>query len=1062
MASLAQVNGSMRSLLLALVLVSLRLDAAESYAWDNAQLHGMGFVTGVVVHPTADRIYLRTDVGGVYLRDEAAGRWWNITDKNRSIENDIESIAVIPSVADGVAFASGNTVWRSLDAGTSWVDTGLSVEMRGNGDRRRGGERLAVDPLRADRMWYGSRMAGLWKWNGSAWSAVPAVPIGGQDSDPTHVPAWPSLCYGVCWVAVDPTGGNATTGSQIIYAGVEGSGIWRTLNGGTTWAMIPGSPGNGDGFHPIRGQVVAGKLITTWTAGGILDANASGGGAWRWDGSAWTQLMSNTRRCAIAATTDGSELVLGGFDTTPTFLSRSLNGGTFTTITLSSPSVPGWWPSFYPYGWGAGAAFDPRRPGELWYTDGFGPYRIRNLGTAQQTVTAEMHGVEELVLQMLSADPQGGIVAGCADVYGLKVIDPEVVPSIAIVPGQFGITTGVDRCSARPDTVVIVGSDENNGTPVHRVSHDGGSAWATFSNPNPAKSYAGVWDGVVAVASGNPLNWVWYPNTASWAENGKGSIGSYVTRNGGATWTATSGMPGFISDVGNHWNVARLVVADGARDGVFYCIAGNIGLAQSPWSRTDFFRSTDAGATWTKIAYSGSLYVWSYQMSIHPVPGVADELWVTCGGQGDGVDFARSQDGGNTWVNVAGITSARRMAFGAPAAGRTNPAMFAYAAVGGVDGLWRSDDVTSLPGSAAGATWTRIDTTQTPLPGVQDMVGDLREPGAVWFGTSGRGLIFGRPSNVAPRIVTQPVTASARVGGAASLTVEAAGGPTLSYQWQRWSGSAWGAVGSNAAALTLSGLASGDDGARFRVLVSSAGGTTTSEEAAIRVLVASNAGPSVASAASASVAGQAVALAVLGTDDAGEADLTYTWASSVTGTLFSGNGSNAAKAVIAWVPVAGSCTFTVTIRDGSNATTTSQVVATVAAPAVPTGYLRATASSVTAVEGTTATITVQRLGGSSGALVLAWATTPGSAGAGDYTSAAGILTWASGDSAAKTLSFNALNDGVSEGSERCRIVLVSPAMPAGSQVGLLISNGAGNQPPTISGVSGSPSVLVLP
>jgi xyloglucan-specific exo-beta-1,4-glucanase len=624
MSPATRVNGSMHLLFLAILLATLRLVAVEPYAWDNAQLHGMGFVTGVVVHPTADRIYLRTDVGGVYLRDEAAGRWWNLTDKNRAIDTNIESIAVIPTVPDGVVFAASDTVWRSLDAGATWTDTGLNTPMRGNGERRRGGERLAVDPLRADRMWFGSRTAGLWAWNGTAWSTVAVVPLGSQDPDVTHVPAWPSQCFGVCWVAVDPTGGNATTGSQIIYAGVEGSGVWRTLNGGANWAMIPGSPGNGDGNHPIRGQVVAGKLITTWTAGGILDAAASGGGAWRWDGAAWTQLMSNTRRCAIAANADGSELVLGGFDTTPTFLSRSLNGGAFTTITLSSPSVPGWWPSFYPYGWGAGAAFDPRRPGELWYTDGFGPYRIRNFGTAQQTVTAEMHGVEELVLQMLSADPKRGIVAGCADMFGLKVNDPEVVPSAAIVPNQFGITTGLDRCAARPDTVVIVGSDENNGNPVHRVSHDGGSSWAAFTNPNPAKSYAGVWDGVVAVSAGNPLNWVWYPNTASWAENAKGAIGSYVTRNGGASWTATTGLPSFISDVGNHWNVARLVIADGAREGVFYCISGNNGIA-------NFYRSTNGGVTWSQVAYTGSIYKWSWQMSLYAVPGVADELWITYG-----------------------------------------------------------------------------------------------------------------------------------------------------------------------------------------------------------------------------------------------------------------------------------------------------------------------------------------------------------------------------------------------------------------------------------------------
>jgi hypothetical protein len=109
-----------------------------------------------------------------------------------------------------------------------------------------------------------------------------------------------------------------------------------------------------------------------------------------------------------------------------------------------------------------------------------------------------------------------------------------------------------------------------------------------------------------------------------------------------------------------------------------------------------------------------------------------------------------------------------------------------------------------------------------------------------------------------------------------------------------------------------------------------------------------------------------------------------------------------------------------------------------------------------------ATVTVQRLGGSTGALVLAWSTAPGSAGTGDYTPASGTISWASGDSAAKTISVSALSDGISEGSERCRIVLASPAMPAGSQMALLISDAGGNQPPTISGVSASSSVVFLP
>jgi hypothetical protein len=77
-----------------------------------------------------------------------------------------------------------------------------------------------------------------------------------------------------------------------------------------------------------------------------------------------------------------------------------------------------------------------------------------------------------------------------------------------------------------------------------------------------------------------------------------------------------------------------------------------------------------------------------------------------------------------------------------------------------------------------------------------------------------------------------------------------------------------------------------------------------------------------------------VSLAVLGTDDGGEANLTYTW--SVVGTppapvTFSANGANAAKNTTATFAAAGSYTFQVTITDAAGLTTTSQVTVTVKA-----------------------------------------------------------------------------------------------------------------------------------
>ncbi|OAI45958.1 hypothetical protein AYO44_12210 [Planctomycetaceae bacterium SCGC AG-212-F19] len=92
--------------------------------------------------------------------------------------------------------------------------------------------------------------------------------------------------------------------------------------------------------------------------------------------------------------------------------------------------------------------------------------------------------------------------------------------------------------------------------------------------------------------------------------------------------------------------------------------------------------------------------------------------------------------------------------------------------------------------------------------------------------------------------------------------------------------------------------------------------------------------PTVAAAASSSANPVSLAnLSVLGADDGGEANLTYTWAatsipSGATPT-FSANGTNAAKNTAVTFNKAGSYTFQVTIKDGPGLTATSTVNATV-------------------------------------------------------------------------------------------------------------------------------------
>ena len=91
--------------------------------------------------------------------------------------------------------------------------------------------------------------------------------------------------------------------------------------------------------------------------------------------------------------------------------------------------------------------------------------------------------------------------------------------------------------------------------------------------------------------------------------------------------------------------------------------------------------------------------------------------------------------------------------------------------------------------------------------------------------------------------------------------------------------------------------------------------------------------PSIAKAASAAenpVSGPTTTLSVLGVDDGGEPNLTYSWScSGPAGVTFTANGPNQARNTTATFPAAGRYTFQVTIADHGGLTATSRISVTV-------------------------------------------------------------------------------------------------------------------------------------
>jgi hypothetical protein len=144
---------------------------------------------------------------------------------------------------------------------------------------------------------------------------------------------------------------------------------------------------------------------------------------------------------------------------------------------------------------------------------------------------------------------------------------------------------------------------------------------------------------------------------------------------------------------------------------------------------------------------------------------------------------------------------------------------------------------------------------------------------------------------------------------------------------------AWTVSGGGTISSTGLFTAGSTAGGPFTVTASGGGKSGT---ASVSVTVTSvNQAPTVAAAANASpsvVTAKTSALSVLGADDAGEAGLTYTWAT--TGTppapvTFSANGSNAAKNTTATFAKSGSYSLQVTIKDAQGLSVTSSKTVTV-------------------------------------------------------------------------------------------------------------------------------------
>jgi len=737
---------SPRAMTARLGLIPLLIAAAPAetpYHWQNVTVGAGGFAPNIVFS-TARRglAYLRTDMGGAYRWDDAAGRWVAMTDGlAEGSYQGVESIAPDPVDPEVVYMAAGMgrrspaAILRSADQGRHWAIHPVGFAMGGNEDGRGLGERLAIDPNHPSTLFFGSRHDGLQSSDdsGATWHKVASFPLPGLGQP---APGWRAPTHaGIAWVEVDPDSGRPGTRSRTLFAGSADPGprhIFRSDDGGTSWEAVPGGPR--PDLLPTKAALDGqGRLFVAFDDG-IGPNGITRGAVWRLDthGGGWTDVTPDKRPDAPAGGYMGLAL-------------DRLHPGTVavTTVDRWHPVDTLWrstdggahWQDLGPRSvrdvsatpflvldgktanmghWMAGLAIDPFDGDHIAYTTGATLYATRQgSGTGQMTWTPWVSGIEQTAIIALSSPTAGApLVSGFGDIGGFVHDALDRSPPHLHTHPYLTNTNNLDFAGLAP--AVMVRSGNQHGSPPWAVtlarSTDGGHSW----------------EPMVAEVPGLPR------------EDRDGKAAITVSADGHVFALATP-HPLRSTDDGRHWEMTRglppatRAVADKVDPLRFYAV---------DFGKGRVLASNDGGASFTLAGGRGlpaDLSRGQPRNSETPYPliaepGRAGSLWLKLDGA-----IWHSADGGNNWVRAPGPILADLLALGARAPGSSAPTLFATGLLGTVHGVFRSID--------GGVSWTRINNDEQQW-GLRFRVieGDPKRFGRVYLGTDGRGILYGDPA----------------------------------------------------------------------------------------------------------------------------------------------------------------------------------------------------------------------------------------------------------------------------------------------------------------------------
>jgi hypothetical protein len=714
----------------------------SSYTYANVPIVGGGFITGIVQHPTTKNLrYLRTDVGGAYRWNATTSAWVPLLDFLPASQSNflgVESIALDPVnpqnlyLAVGTyaeSFGSNGAFFLSSNQGASFTQIPAPFKMGSNDNGRYAGERLSVDPNLPSTLYFGSRNNGLWKStnSGNTWAQVASFPIAATTNG-----------VGIVFVDFVAASGTSGTATPILYVGVSDSGsapnnyasLYRSADGGNTWAAVPAAP---TGLYVSHGVFGPDGVLYLSYSNSVGPSGATAGALWKYAPPAnsspsaagvWTNISvpSSVRPGSqggygaiavdpenpgylMASTMDdyyysgnyAGDDIYRSTNSGATWVSLSQQGKTnnaaispWLAFSSGSTSAVG------TGNWPGSLVIDPFDPNHAIYATGqtlWDSTNIKQSDTGGATAfTVGATGVEECVVLALASPPAGGLlISGVGDIGGFVHTSLTASPSGGMSANPIlGNTTSVDFAQGVPLTVVRVGGA--GAAPFGAVSTTGGTvatAWTPFA-ATPSGSTAG--QGTVAIGAD--------AKTIVW-DTSDGPV-AYSTNNGTSWTNAIGAIP------------RSRVYADRINPKKFYILAG-----------TTLQISTDGGQTFTNVSNSlpnGASLTVSF--------AAEGDLWIAAGSS-----FLHSTNSGTSFSSVSGFSSINLVGFGKAAAGASYPTIYAVGTGSGGYGFYRSVN--------GGSTWLQINDASHQYAYISTIVGDQQVFGRFYIGTGGRGIIYG-------------------------------------------------------------------------------------------------------------------------------------------------------------------------------------------------------------------------------------------------------------------------------------------------------------------------------